>query len=75
MNVDLLMGANTYFLGLLEQRIGRIIGNTRLQENGALRQARGRSQMIVGDAHRIIERCRRKQRKSISVRLNSTNVN
>jgi uncharacterized protein YjbJ (UPF0337 family) len=67
MNIDLLIGVNIYLFGILQERGGRLLGNTKLQATGAQTQARGRCRLVMGDARRIIERCKKKQKKSTSV--------
>jgi uncharacterized protein YjbJ (UPF0337 family) len=74
MNKGLLKGASMYSLGWTQEMFGRLLGNNRLQIAGVHRQVRGKCQIAVGDAQRIIRHCLKQQGKPAPLGLKPTNA-
>ena len=47
-----------YLLGRLQEDVGRLVGNKRMQSIGYGRQIAGRARKAIGEADHLIKRCR-----------------
>lgn len=57
MNKRHCIGTVNLLTGRLYELVGRLVGNHNLAHSGVALQMRGKSQIAVGDAQRIIKSC------------------
>lgn len=57
MNRNQAKGTAMYFIGKIQQLVGRFTGNQRQQTKGFQRQITGKAKIAIGDAQKIIKNC------------------